>query len=121
MAATCPHCACTCIDGALAHALLVLLAADDLDAALEHGLLEAPRCSRCNAACNAMLSSAQGACNIALAARGRHRARDVRLRRRKAEREAARVPKPTAKNAPALPAGAADVLARALDKARTRK
>ena len=34
MATPCPHCACASADGGNAHALLAMLAADDLDAAL---------------------------------------------------------------------------------------
>ena len=119
MAATCPHCACTCIDGVQAHALLALLSAHDVDAALGHGLLEAKPCADCSAPCNSMLSTARDARLAALAARQRHRTRDARLLRRKAEREAGRVPKPSATKAPPLPGAAADVLARALAKART--
>ncbi|MDI1252853.1 hypothetical protein [Thermomonas sp.] len=102
-----------------AHAVLELLAVDDFDAALTAGLLDAPACVTCEPRCNALLAAARDAQLTALAARDRHRARDARLRRRKAEREAARVPKALPTQTPALPAAAADVLARALAKART--
>ena len=104
--------------GAQAHAVLASLHMDDLDAALAHGLLEVLPCPACNSACNAHLATAREARKIALAARDRHRARAARLQRRKAERDAARVPKASPTQAPALPAAAADVLARALAKAR---
>ncbi len=115
----CPHCACVSPDGAQAHAVLAALGMDDLDAALVHGLLDAMPCPACDALCNALLATARDTRQNALAARDRHRARDARLQRRKAERDAARVPKISPTQAPALPAGAADVLARALAKART--
>lgn len=110
---------CQCAGLHPAHKILALLAADDLDAALEHGLLEAKPCAECSAPCNAMLATARDASTTALASRERHRARDLRLRRRKAERDAARVPKALTATAPALPVAAADALARALAKART--
>ena len=121
MAVPCPHCACASVDGGDAHALLALLALDDLDAALAQGLLDAHACPACDAACNARLLAAREQRRIALAARDRYRARGARLARRKAEREAARAPaaSPVAK-APALPPSAADVLARALAKAAGR-
>ena len=119
MTSSCPYCACISPNGAQAHAILTLLAADDIDAALTQGLLDALPCPNCDAPCNALLSTARETRQIALAARDRHRARAVRLQRRKAERDAARVPKASPTQAPALPAAAADVLARALAKART--
>ena len=120
IAMTCPFCACT--QPHPAHALLAALREDDLDAALDHGLLDAQPCPGCDAACNAQLIEARDARRIALAARERFRARGERLARRKAEREAARapVPSPSPVKAPALPATAADVLARALAKAAAR-
>jgi len=102
--------------------LLVLLADVDLDAALAHGLLVATACPACGPGCNARLSAARDARHGALAARDRHRAREARLARRKAARDAARMPPPSAtSNSPGLPAAAADALARALAKARDRK
>ena len=89
MAPACQHCGCA---GAHpAHALLAMLAIDDLDAAMEHGLLDALPCPGCDAACNVRLIEARDARHSALAARERHRAR-----------------------------AAADVLARALAKAARR-
>ena len=121
MATPCPHCACASADGGGAHALLAMLAVDDLDAALEHGLLDAEPCPACDIACNQQLIAARDGRHFALAARERYLARSQRLLRRKAMREATRTPAalPTAK-APALPPSAADVLARALAKAAGR-
>lgn len=118
----CPHCPCAWNGGAAAHALLGLLAADDVDAALERGLLDAVACPACPPDCNARLAAARDARLSALAARERHRARTARQQRRKAEREATRRPQPSAApQAPALPAAAADALARALARARERR
>lgn len=125
--AGCPHCGCNAGAGAPAHALLALLAMDAVDAALDAGLLEAAGCDACPPACNARLHAAAQARRSALAARERHRARTLRLARRKAEREAARgAPLPhqvdaSAHAAPVLPSAAADALARALAKARDRR
>ena len=119
MTMACPHCACTAPDRAQAHAVLAALALDDMDAALAQGLLAGLACPTCEPRCNALMAEARNTRQIALAARERYRARDVRLRRRKAERDAARVPKVSPTQAPALPAAAAEVLARALAKART--
>ena len=118
MTTPCPNCACTSPNGAKAHAVLTALASDDLDAALAQGLLEGLRCPFCDSRCNALIADACDARLVALAARERHRARELRLRQRKAERDAARVAKTSPAQAPALPAAAAAVLARALAKAR---
>jgi len=121
MALACSHCACTRAEGAAAHALLALLAEDDLDAALAHGLLAATACPCCGPDCHVRLSAARDARYGALAARDRHRARDARLARRKAARDAARAtPASGASTTPGLPPAAADALARALAKARGR-
>ena len=125
--AACPHCDCNAGAGASAHALLALLAMDAVDAALDAGLLAAAGCDACPPACNARLHAAAQARRSALAARERHRARTLRLARRKAEHDAARSePLPrqagaTAHAAPALPSAAADALARALAKVRDRR
>ena len=122
MTAPCPLCACATADDAGAHALQGMLSAGDLDAALAHGLLDAQPCRGCETACNARLLAAREQRRFALAARERHVARAARLQRRKARREAARVPALSAPSGrpPALPVGAADVLARALAKAAQR-
>lgn len=121
MATPCPHCACASADGGNVHALLAMLAADDLDAALALGLLDASPCPRCDAECHARLLAARDARRFALAARERHRARALRLACRQAERDAARAPSSAPAQPRALPAAAADVLARALAKARAGK
>lgn len=125
--APCPACGCT--QPHPAHALLLALRQDDLDAALARGLLDAQPCPSCASECGARLTEARDARRLALAARDRHRARAVRLARIQAEREAARRPAhttmpasaPAAQQAtPALPSAAADALARALAKAKAR-
>ncbi|MEO5628364.1 MAG: hypothetical protein ABIQ62_01195 [Thermomonas sp.] len=115
----CPICQCAELHPA--HNILAVLPSNDLDEALEHGLIDALPCPGCSAPCTTMLCTAQAARISALAARERHLARGKRLQRRKAERDAARVPKASTAAPPALPAAAADVLARALAKARTPK
>ena len=121
MALQCPHCGCASTSNGGAHGLLVLLDGDDIDAALTQGLLAAQPCPGCAAGCNAQLTAARNARYDALAARDRHLARETRLQRRKAERDAARRPLPTAVATSALPSTAADALARALAKARERR
>ncbi|MEF9978184.1 MAG: hypothetical protein RR834_06775 [Thermomonas sp.] len=99
-----------------------MLVADDIDTAIEQGLLDATACAACDAGCNARLIAARDERRLALLARDRHRARAARLQRRKAERDAARTPPATsASTTPALPVAAADALARALAKARERQ
>lgn len=129
--AACLHCGCTAEAGIRAHAVLALLATDDLDAAIDAGLLDAAPCDACASACNVRLLAAADARRSALAARERHRARALRLARRRDEREAARALRHAAPDTngtpatPALPAAAADALARALARAarkpRTRQ
>lgn len=97
---------------------------DDLDAALDAGLMDyvpqpgdatldprQPDLPR-------LLAQAQQRLRGAWAARERHRARSVRLARRAAEREARRAPPPAPDRKPALPPAAAAILARAQAKAR---
>ena len=122
MAGSCPQCGCTAPQGGTAHALLAMLANDDVDAALAHGLLDAAACPLCADACNRALLEVRDARHFALAARDRFDARNARLQRRKAERDAARRPPVQAGSVPAgLPPAAADALARALAKARERR
>lgn len=121
MHTSCPTCPCEQPDPA--HAVLAALRADDLDAALGLGLLDARPCPSCAAECVTQLIEAREARRFALAARERHRARAARLARISAERDAARRPAiaPSAQQAaPALPSAAADALARALAKAKAR-
>ena len=109
-------CRCGCkAAGAGAHAVANALAVDDLDHALDMGLLEVAPCPSCTPECRASLQQAADGRRAALAARERYRAREARLVRRAAERDARRrPPTPTA-----LPAAAAAALARAKAKAQT--
>ncbi|WP_324307783.1 hypothetical protein [Thermomonas sp.] len=120
MATGCPHCQCQA--DAVAHRLLQALHTDDVDVALELGLLDAQPCPDCAPTCTARLQEARDARHFALAARERHRARAQRLARIQSERDAARrpPPAPSIAQAPVLPSSAADALARALAKAKAR-
>ena len=99
------------------HVVVQALLRDDLDAALEQGLLDAPGCEACASDCSARLNDARRQRQAALAARERHRARAARQARRAAAREAARRAPP----AMALPTAAADALSRALARASQRR
>ncbi|WP_269790473.1 hypothetical protein [Stenotrophomonas sp. Iso1] len=100
--------------------LLQFVIDDDLDAAVRAGLMEyteslgetelLPEQSQ-------QLLDVQQRLRTAWAARERHRARDARLARRAAEREARRAPPPVADSKPALPSAAAAILARAKARA----
>ena len=116
MAGACPFCACT--EAHPAHAVLAALREDDLDAAIERGLLGAQPCPRCEERCSALLTGARDSRLRALAARERFRARERRLARRAAERDAAR--NDAAKQPSSLPPAAAAALARARAKAAGR-
>ena len=115
----CPHCDCA-IDHPV-HAVVAALLADDLDAAFDLGLLDAAPCPHCSADCNARLVLARDERLRALAARERYRARDARLARRAAERDARRAPVATVQATSALPPTAAAALARAKARAAARK
>ncbi|MDR7134113.1 Na+-translocating ferredoxin:NAD+ oxidoreductase RnfC subunit [Lysobacter niastensis] len=131
-----PNCLCGCRSpqGAAAHAIVAALAADDLDRAIELGLLENVACEGCDASCRSRLLEAREVRLTALAARERHRAREARLQRRQAERDRQRqTARPAAPSAgsdtgtgvteparPALPSAAAAALARARAKAAER-
>lgn len=116
-AAPCP--ACGCREQAAAHALVAALQDDDVDGAIDRGLLETTGCESCHASCTAMLVDARDRRRFALDARERYRARERRLAARAAQRLAARPPKPGA-SATTLPAGASAALQRALAKASVR-
>ncbi|AXK73601.1 hypothetical protein DWG18_06740 [Lysobacter sp. TY2-98] len=96
------------------------LQGDDVDGAIEAGLLDVEACGLCAPACTAQLIAMRDQRRTALAARERFRARERRLARRAAEREAARNARPpaAATNAPALPPSAAAALQRALARAK---
>jgi hypothetical protein len=112
---------CAACDDAGIAALAAAVAVDDLDAAIEQGLLvfEAP--AACCTACTARIATVLAARDIrrhALAARERFHARQTRLAERaeaKARRRAAVAPVPDAPTqaAPALPSAAQAALARA--------
>lgn len=109
----CP--ACGCPANAPAHAVSTALQADDLDAAIDAGLLEVDPCPDCGDACSTVLRDARDERRHALAARERFRARSERLARRTEERQRKRL---EAQSKPAaLPAAAAAALARALARA----
>lgn len=105
-------------DAVLARSLLALLRDDDLDGAIEAGLMafdgfDALAQDEC-----AVIASAQQRLRDAWAARDRYRAREARLARRVAERQAKRAPPPDdSGKPPALPPAAAAALARAKAKA----
>ena len=98
--------------------LATWLAADNLDAAIEAGLLQWLPGATDAPDQQALVRAAQARLSSALDARERHRARAVRLRRIAAERDARRTPPPAAPGvAAALPGSVAAILARAKAKA----
>ena len=117
----CPACACRDPRGAVAHAIVAALADDDLDKAIDLGLLETHACPACEAFCTDALNAARETRLRALAARERFRARNARLQRRAEELRSKRASAaPVAgggPKTPALPAAAAAALARAKAKA----
>ena len=72
--------------------MLAALRVDDVDAAIELGLLDSAPCPACHGDCNALLLQVRDERRFALAARDRYRARTTRLQRRAAERDARRAP-----------------------------
>lgn len=117
-------CPCGCSDplGADVHRVMAALLEDDLDGAMQAGLLTDDVCAGCTPACAAMLLERRALRRAALAARERFRARQARLARRRQERVARRTTAPAGGTAatPALPAAAAAALARAKAKAAGR-
>ena len=118
-------CACGCREGAgaTAHEVLAALRDDDVDRALEAGLLDCEPCAGCTPECTQLLQAARDARRAALAARDRYRARMLRIEQRAAARAARRAkagPPADDDAAPALPAAAAAALARARAKAAGR-
>ncbi len=127
--ASCTVCSCGCTDaaGAAVHAVVVALACDDLDTAIERGLLSDTHCAQCTPACRTLLTQARAARRNALAARERYNVRNARLQQRAQERarqrNAAAPATPdesTTAAPPALPSAAAAALARARAKAAQR-
>ena len=96
-----------------------LLQEDDVDAAIEAGLLRYVPCSACDPGLATKLIDAQQALSRAWAARDRYLARNERLARRAAERDAKRMPI-VAKTKNPLPPAAAAILARAKARAAER-
>jgi len=120
-------CVCGCREsrGAAAHAINAALRVDDIDGAIEAGLLDRSiECAICNDECRERLHHARDERIAALAARQRFRARNARLERRARERAEKRAPAPSNDVAtptpPALPSAAAAALARAREKAAQR-
>ena len=100
--------------------LLRLLREDDVDAAIEARLMHYVPCPACNPALAAELIGMQRKLSLAWAARDRYRARNLRLARRVAEREARRAAAMPAEKKSALPPAAAAILARAKARAAER-
>ena len=124
MSASCSICGCTDVRGRDAHSIAAALAEDDIDRAIEAGLLSVMPCASCSDACTMRLTAARDARLSALAARERYRARQARLQRRAEERAAARAAPAitaTADAKPALPSAAAAALARAKARAAERR
>ncbi len=122
--APCAACGCADAGGAAVHEVAAALMQDDLDRAIEAGLLAATPCPACAPACSERLAAARDTRLAALAARERYRARQARLQRRAEERAAARAvafaPEATTETKPALPSAAAAALARAKARAAER-
>lgn len=100
--------------------LLRQLRDDDVDAAIEAGLMQYVPCPTCDPVLAAQLIEAQQRLSKAWAARDRYRARNERLARRAAEREAKRASVAPAEKKSTLPPAAAAILARAIAKASER-
>jgi hypothetical protein len=120
---------CAACDDAGIAALAAAVAVDDLDAAIEQGLLAFEAPAACCAACAPRIAILLAACDArrhALAARERFRARQTRLAERaeaKARRRAAAVPVLDAPTMapPALPSAAQAALARAKARAAAKR
>ncbi len=121
---------CRCPTCDLARSLHALLMADDVDGAIEAGLMSfaACDCTTDDVVTITSVMQAQARLRTAWEARRRYRLRQARLARRAQEREARRLaaaPATTdtassAPERPALPASAAAILARAKAKAADR-
>jgi len=121
------RCGCTRPGSGRVHHIANALALDDLDQAIDAGLLEIDPCPACTADCHLSVMAARDARRAALAARERYRARAARLQRIAAERDARRAartappsPAPGQPARPALPPAAAAALARAKARAAGR-
>ena len=119
------RCGCTESRQAAVHAIATLLAFDDLDAAIDCGLLACDACPGCTETCTQSLLAARDARRFALTSRDRYRMREARLARRQLERRERRMPTIRAAAdgpapAPPLPPAAAAALARAKERAAGR-
>lgn len=115
MSGGCPVCGCGA--GSVVHRIAAAVASDDLDQAIDLGLLSAVPCPGCRPECRALVAHARDAREVALAARDHYRARQARLAARAQER-AARRAEAAATSSSALPPAAAAALQRALARAR---
>jgi hypothetical protein len=105
-------------DTEVAQRLLALLRDDDVDGAIEAGLMAFDSFYALAPDERATVASTQQRVRDAWAARDRYRARESRLARRAAERQAKRVPaQDDSGKPPTLPPAAAAALARAKAKA----
>ena len=95
------------------------LRSDDVDAAIEAGLMAFVPCPACTPVLTAQLIAAQQKLLAAWAARDRYLARTARLARRAVDRDARRAV-PVAEKKSTLPPAAAEILARAKAKAAER-
>ncbi|MDQ3289230.1 MAG: hypothetical protein M3Q42_13450, partial [Pseudomonadota bacterium] len=85
------ECGCDAPAGETIHRVLACLRRDDIDGAIESGLLEfASPCGSCSPGCAALVQTVRDERLAALAARDRFRSRTARLGRRAAERAARR-------------------------------
>lgn len=99
-------------------ALAALITANQIDAAIEAGLLTWHPAPSDEPAHAEQVLRARNQLEAAWAARDRYRARAVRLRRREVERQARRAPAPVSTDSPPpLPTSVADILARAKARA----
>ncbi|KGQ19804.1 hypothetical protein LF41_2306 [Lysobacter dokdonensis DS-58] len=119
--APCPACACTSPAGDAAHRIVAALREDDVDRAIDLGLLDDIACAHCTEECTHALAEARAARASALAARERYRDRALRLARLQRERDAKRAPVQATTGAPALPPAAAAALERAKALAARKK
>jgi hypothetical protein len=99
--------------------LLQLLREDDVDAAIEAGIMHYVPCPACDHDLATGLADARQALSRAWAARDRYLARNARLARRALERDAKRSPAIPETKSP-LPPAAAAILARAKARAADR-
>lgn len=118
----CVACGCTAAAGERAHRIVDALRVDDVERAMDVGLLDNVACLACAPDCRALLLEARAARIAALDARDRYRARMARLERRRLERDERRAPVSTPQvEKPTLPPAAAAALARAKARAAQRK